>query len=119
MTAMATNLDFEPAEYIQIDLFPATVHPDGQEEAPIGEELRAIVTDNYFYVIQEVDGAVSFAVKEPLDQLDGSNKLGYTVTTENGAVYFFNRALNCGCGTRLRGIRVLPGVPPIPRHLRK
>jgi hypothetical protein len=116
---MATNLDFEPAEYIQIDLFPAIVHPDRQEEPAIGEEMRAIVTDNYFYAIQEVDGVASFAVKEPLVEFDGSNKLGYTVTTENGATYYFNRALNCGCGTRLRGIKVLPGVPPLPRHLRK
>jgi hypothetical protein len=116
---MATNLDFEPAQHIQIDLFPASVHPEGPSEAPIGEELRVIVTDNYFYVIQEVDEVISFAAKEPLGEFDGSNKVGYTVTTENGAVFYFNRANNCGCGTRLRGIKVLPGVPPIPRNLRK
>lgn len=116
---MAITLDFEPAEYIQIDLFPASVHSESADEAPLGEELRVIVTDNYFYVITEKDGWVGFIIREPFKEFDGSNKTGYTVTTDRGQTFFFKRALNCGCGTRLRGIKVLPGVPPIARNLRK
>lgn len=116
---MAVELDFEPANYILIDLFPATVHPGGESEPSIGEELRVVVTDNYFYVLEEKDDWIGFAVREPLAQFDGSNKTGYTVITERGQEYYFKRALNCGCGTGLRGVKVLRDVPPAPRSLRK
>lgn len=116
---MTVELDFEPAVHIAMDLFPASVHPENASESPLGEELRVIVTDNYFYVIQQTENVIGFLIREPLKEFDGSNKAGYTVTTERGQEFYFQRALNCGCGTRLRGITVLKGVPPIARNLRK
>lgn len=116
---MAFSIDVEPAEHIKIDLFPAEVRPGGEEGTKIGEELRVIVTDNYFYVIEDTISGPEATIKEPLESFDGSNKLGYTVTTTPGNTYYFKRAINCGCGSRLRGLRPFDGVPFIARSERK
>lgn len=116
---MSFTLDVEPANFIWIDLFPADVHPGGSSEPSIGQELRVIVSDNYFYVIDDTINGPAFIIKEPLVTFDGSNKTGYTVTTENGNSYFFIRALNCGCGSRIRGIFPFAGVPFVARSQRK
>lgn len=116
---MAFTIDVEPAIHIQMDLFPASVRPGGEEGTPIGEELRVIVTDNYFYVIDDTIDGPAAIIKEPLESFDGSNKLGYTVTTTQGNTYYFSRALNCGCGSRLRGLHPFAGVPWVARSERK
>lgn len=116
---MAFSIDVEPAQYIQIDLFPAAVRIGSPSEVPISDELRVIVTDNYFYVIDDTIDGPAAVIKEPLAEFDGSNKTGYTVVTENGDTYFFVRSTNCGCGSRIRGLFPFSGVPFIARSLRK
>ena len=101
------NLDLEPAAFFYLDLFPASVQIG---DTVIGEEFRALVTDTYFYVIEEIGDGPSLKIKEPLVLFEGSNKTGYTITTDK-SVYFVKRAANCGCGSRIRGIILLPGVP--------
>lgn len=114
------KIDVEPANFIWIDLFPAEVRPGGVQEAPMtDQELRVIVTDNHFYVIQDTIDGPAAVIREPLIEFDGSNKLGYTVTTSLDNTYFFQRANNCGCGTRLRGVFPFEGVPLAPRNIRK
>jgi hypothetical protein len=114
---MAYTIDVEPAQYLQLDIFPASVFPGGEENPSLGDELRAIVTDNYFYVIHDTISGPQLLIKEALVLFEGSNKTGYTVTTEESK-YFVKRALNCGCGSRVRGIHPFPGVPHIA-HLNK
>ncbi len=116
---MGYTIDVEPAEFIWIDLFPAAVRSGSLENAPISEELRVIVANNYFYVIDDTIDGPAAIIKEPLDEFDGSNKTGYTVTTTLGNTYYFIRALNCGCGSRIRGIFPFPGVPFVARNQRK
>jgi len=116
---MAFTIDVEPANFIWIDLFPADVRPGGPDSATMGEELRVIVTDNYFYVIDDTIDGPAAVIKEPLESFDGSNKLGYTVTTTLGNTYYFIRALNCGCGSRIRGLFPFAGVPFVARSERK
>lgn len=103
-------LDVEPAAYYSLDLFPASVNVGGPEGILLGEEFRVIVTDNYFYVFQEVGDRPEILVKEPLTLFEGSNKTGYTVTTTMN-IYYVRRAPNCGCGSRLRGVSIFSGVP--------
>lgn len=116
---MAFTIDVEPANFIWIDLFPADVRPGGEDSPTMGEELRVIVTDNYFYVIDDTIDGPAAVIKEPLESFDGSNVLGYTVVTSSGATYYFKRATNCGCGSRIRGIFPFPGVPQVARSERK
>lgn len=106
-----------PANHIKIDLFPAEVR-GGEDALDMGQELRVIVTDNYFYVFQDTIDGPKAVVAEPLTSFDGSNKTGYTVTTDTSE-YWFIRANNCGCGSRLRGIHPFSGVPHIARSERK
>src|SRR4029453_6425121 len=117
---MAWKIDVEPANFIWIDLFPAEVHAGGENEPPMtDQEQRVIVTDNHFYVIADTLDGPQAVIKEPLVEFDGSNKTGYTVTTTLENTYYFKRAANCGCGTRLRGIFPFDGVPQAPRNIRK
>ena len=109
---MALTFDVEPASYIQIDLFPAKIHPSDESHTEIGTELRAIVTDNYFYIFTDGGTGPEILVKEPLSSFDGSHKTGYTVVTET-STYFFRRSMSCGCGSRLRGLYPFVGVPHI------
>lgn len=113
---MAFTIDVEPAEFIWLDLFPAKIASELFQ--PIHEEYRVIVTDNYFYLIDDTIDGPQAIIKEPLTDFSGSNKEGYTVSTETGS-YLVQRALNCGCGSRLRGLHPFAGVPFVARNLRK
>lgn len=100
---MAKDFDLPRPEFIQLDLFPASVND-------MGEELRVIVTDSVFYVFDETLTGPEAVIQEPLVSFEGTNITGYTVVTETNT-YAVARALNCGCGSRLRGIHPFPGVP--------
>lgn len=115
---MAFTIDVEPAAFIWLDLFPAKIRSESGQFQAIHEEYRVIVTDNYFYILDDTIDGPQAIVKEPLTDFSGSNKEGYTVATETGT-YFVERALNCGCGSRLRGIHPFDGVPYAARNLRK
>ena len=104
------DLNTEPAAFYYLDLFPASVHVGGPEGTLIGEEFRVIVTDNHFYVFQEIGTGPDTLIKDPLVTFEGSNKTGYTITGSINS-YFVKRAGNCGCGSRLRGVSIFPGVP--------
>lgn len=112
---MAFTIDVEPANYINLDLFPAKV--ESSIFKPLHEEYRVIVTDNYLYVIDDTIDGPAPIVREPLLSFEGDNKIGYTVETELGTVHI-QRALNCGCGSRLRGIHPFAGVPHRARTTR-
>lgn len=119
---MTYTLDVEPAGFIWIDLFPAKVSVPADPLAafqPAHEEYRVIVTDNYFYILDDTIDGPAVIIKEPLVEFDGFNTTGYTVTTTIGNTYFFIRAENCGCGSRIRGIHPFAGVPFVARNQRK
>jgi hypothetical protein len=117
---MPWSVDTEPANLIYIDLFPAQVSIGSVNEPPLDDqELKVIVTDNYFYVFHDTPPGPETMIKEPLVEFDGNSKEGYTVTTTLGHTYYFRRAENCGCGSRLRSVRPFDGVPMPPRNIRK
>lgn len=104
---MSRSFDTEPAEFIRMDLFPAYVEEDGQF---LGEVFRAIVTNNYFYLMHEGLDGPYFKIKEPLVDFEGDSAKGYIVETEE-KTYNIKRSNNCGCGSRLKGYYPFPGIP--------
>lgn len=110
---MNNELDFSPTtSYIQLDLFPATVYkvPETVEDKEIvAKEARIIVTNDYIYVILIGTEGTYFVVREELVEIYMVPKLGYQVYGAQNE-YYIERDGNCGCGTRLRGMRFLPGV---------
>lgn len=116
---MPWNVPVAPALFLWMELFPAQVHLGTENDPPFeNQELKVSVTDNHFYVFEDTVDGPAKVVEEVLLEFDGSNKTGYTVTTDQNT-YFFRRATNCGCGSRLRGFRPFEGVPLQARNLRK
>lgn len=105
---MPFTIDVEPANEVWLDLFPAKIESDGWE--PQHEAYRVIVTDTYFYILDDLSEGPAAVVTLPTVAFEGNNKVGYTVTTPDASFYIV-RAANCGCGTRLRGIFPFAGVP--------
>lgn len=104
------TIDVEPANEVWLDLFPARIESDAWE--PKHEEYRVIVTDTYFYIIDDTIDGPKAIVTLPTVAFEGTNKVGYTVTTPDGS-FHITRAPNCGCGSRIRGIFPFAGVPQV------
>lgn len=92
------------AKYKRLDLFPAEV------EERKGNK-RVIVTDTHIVILGE--GAEGPYLEEvtPLFDFSGSNKTKYLAVTEAENTISFKRASNCGCGSRLHGVRIYSGIP--------
>lgn len=106
------TIDVEPANEVWLDLFPAAITTvDGVFE-PVHEEYRVIVTDTFFYIIDDTTEGPKAILSEPTVQFEGTNKTGYTVVTSNHA-FLITRAPNCGCGSRIRGLYPFAGVPQV------
>lgn len=97
------------AQFIRVDLFPAEI----KEGLDISGDKRVIVTDTHFIVLADSPRGPVVAFQSGLLDFDGSNKIGWTASTEDGE-YTFKRASGCGCGSRLRGASAFPGVPHSP-----
>lgn len=110
---MATTLEFAPStSHIKIDLFPARVHNGvygAENNDVLFIESRTIVTNDYMYVILMGDTGPYFALQEEIVDFEMIPRVGYQVTGAHNE-YFLDVDGNCGCGSRLRGIRLLPGV---------
>lgn len=109
---MALTVPLQPATYTLLDLFPAAI--SGPTFTAQHEEYRAVVTDTYIYALDDGPDGPFVAFSAPVSGFAGSNKEGYTVNTPDG-IYTVYRAPNCGCGSRLRGVRLTPTVPRAPR----
>lgn len=107
---MAFTLTLDPAAYINLDLFPATVRSESGTFVPTHEEYRVIVTDSHFYVIDDTINGPDAIVRVGLVEFAKTGKKEYTVTSDTDTFYI-ERATNCGCGSRLRGIHPFAGVP--------
>lgn len=112
---------FEPAVHKKLDLFPAKVSRivgDLDQENPEYEvlhtETRTIVTNDYIYVILDSTDGPYFVIKEELVDFFLIARKGYKVLSES-TEYFIERDGNCGCGSRLRGMKFLVGVPYMSR----
>lgn len=106
------------AQHIKLDLFPAVVTntnlPDTDSEHYLGNGNRVIVTDTHLYVFKDGSEAPDAYILGTHASFSGSTTPGYDVALEDGSVYHVIRAVNCGCGSRLRGFHPFPGVPYAP-----
>jgi hypothetical protein len=113
VSRLKPDLDFaESTKYIKLDLFPATVYTGsigGEDNVPVFKEVRVIITNDYIYFVAMGPEGVYFALKEELVQYD-LHSSGVSLATGINGTYVIERDGNCGCGTRLRGMRLLPGV---------
>lgn len=110
------ELEFEPSEHIKLDLYPATVtRVVGEEETVIDAECRFIVTDSHLYVIStDGIGQPFFVLKEELVEFYTKGS-GYDISGVDHDYIAGRNVASCGCGSRLRSMRLLPGVPHISR----
>lgn len=110
---MKYDLDFaDSTKYIKLDLFPASVYTGnigGADNELLFAEVRAIVTNDYIYLVAMGPDGPYFALKEELVQYD-LHSSGVSLVAGVNGTYVIERDGNCGCGTRLRGMRLLPGV---------
>lgn len=111
---MEPEFEFEPAEHIKVDLYPAILTRVGDDEELVASECRLIVTDAHIYAIStDGIGQPYFILKEELVEFY-TKGAGYDMSGV-GHDYFAERNGSCGCGSRLRGMRLLEGVPHISR----
>lgn len=113
------EISLKPAQFIRLDLFPATVLMI-IEELPTSitdQDARVIVTNDMFYVLlEDQPGSAKILFSDYLEEFSGSNREGYAVTTANGSIFIITRANSCGCGNTLRGYFPFPGVPFIKNN---
>lgn len=104
------QLTVQPAQYMIMDLFPATVEVNGET---LGEANKVLLTDNRIYIVQQIPTGAEIAYEDgaSFSTFDRPTNKEYTVTTEGGDFVTFRRSQNCGCGSRLRGVNPFLGVP--------
>lgn len=95
------------AEFIRLDLFPATVTVGEQVLTP----ARAVVTDDAVHVYMDSRNGPEDRYTARLADFDGARNIGYIAETDDGEKVHIQRASGCGCGSRLRGFKPFPGVP--------
>ena len=116
---MTTELEFEPTRFIYLDLFPALVTRNSDDDPLLITECRLIVTNDFIYaILQDGIGQPFFALKEELVQFNDYEKGEYLIEGAHHD-YTVRRDGNCGCGTRLRGMRFLVGKPHASRMPKK
>ncbi len=108
------SLSVRPATFLRLDLFPATVERIDEESGEYTlvstEAVRAIVTNDTFYVFIDGELGPEITMEEYISDFSGTNIIGYTVITADDSEYKITRAKHCGCGSRLRGFFPFPGV---------
>lgn len=107
-------MEIKPAEFIRLDLFPAQIIINSNEGviAAVQGDARVIITNDMAYIFQDgPTGKPEAVFGEYLEEFEGSNREGYTVTTATGNVLVVTRSKGCGCGSMLRGFFPFPGVP--------
>lgn len=109
-----TFTPLEPAQHLQLDLFPATVSSEEHPEPFPNGDKRVIITDAHLYVFTDGVENVNVLVQKPITSVTGSTLSGYEVETEDGMRYHVIRVASCGCGSRLRGFHPFPGLPYAP-----
>lgn len=102
--------------FLRLDVFPAVVAvpsplPSGAGAGGFLDPTRVIITDERIYVYMDSMNGPQAVIDETLYDFSGNNSLGWTVTSDEGTVYYVKRSSGCGCGSRLRGFRPFPGVP--------
>lgn len=106
--------DLPPAQYLQVDLFPAKIElPDGTLD-----RVRVVVTDAHINVLQlERGGDLSLAYSQPITAVERDTTIGprgFRVSLPDGTLIEAQKSLNCGCGMgRVRSAKLYHPVLPL------
>ena len=96
----------------RLDLVPAvlTVSEGSEQEGVTYAQTRTIITADRIYAW--ADGTAGegpvIVLDARLDDIQGRNTTGWTVTLSDGREAFVKRGQGCACGSRLRGFRPFP-----------
>jgi len=107
---MTTIDELPSAAFIRLDLFPATISGPSVDGGVIND-ARVVATDSYLIGVIETREGFVVAYLEELDSFSGRPTTGYTATSPSGDEVLVKRSGGCGCGSKLRGLRLYPGVP--------
>lgn len=97
----------------RLDLVPAvlTVFNEDGTEAESYPQTRTIITADRIYAW--IDGPAGqgpvLVLDARIDDIEGRNTTGWTVTLSDGRTAFVKRGQGCACGSRLKGFRPFPG----------
>lgn len=113
---MSNEVEFSPTtKHIKLDMFPAILYKGSagaEDNTLVHKDIRLIVTNDYIYAIMMVGTGPVIVHQEELIEIEYIPKSGFQISGANFD-YLAVNAGNCGCGNRLRGMRLLPGVPHI------
>lgn len=100
-----------PASYLRMQLFPAKVVANPPLDLP-HTDLKVFVTNTHFIVVGSVDNAYAVITAQPLDEYLGFNRTSrmWHLSLEDGTKISIGRADSCGCGSKLRGFALYPGI---------
>lgn len=108
----APNFEIPPASFIRLDLFPALLSGENLPNTQLGGVLdsrRLIVTDTKVLVLSDSQSGPELTHEWNLVDITGRATIGWTVETEE-LTFVVRRSTGCGCGSRLRGLHLYPGV---------
>lgn len=100
---------------IKLELFPSKV--DGAPIPSNYKEVLTVVTDQKIYIAtDDPTGKRSYAIvyESPIYDIKVKEKRkswSVILDDENQTEFIVSRSTGCGCGSRLRGARIFPGVP--------
>lgn len=108
------------AEYIRLDLYPATIL--GRDNTPLDPvlpdgDLRIIATDRYVVILHDTNSGPGVYTSIPIEEYLGrsADKKSHDFISPGGYLLKIVRQQSCGCGSRLRGASIYPGVPRMIR----
>lgn len=105
----------EKPKSIQLELFPASIA--GVNTDLQYDEVLAVVTDaNIYLATDDPTGRERYAIvyESPIYDITGSGfRSTWTVTLDDDkrTELIITRSRGCGCGSRLKGVRLFRGVP--------
>ena len=104
-----------PAQYAQVDLFPAKVSGPSVHNG-VMDRVRVIITDAHIHVFRLArSGDIEVEYTAELESLDRAPEVGVRgvrAFTREGDVIEVQKSLNCGCGmTRIKTARLYS--PPL------
>jgi hypothetical protein len=103
----------EPTTIVRLDLFPATVQ-DWTTGVEAHDVVRLVVTEDEVKIFSEDSGGPYEAASYRLYDFSGKNTTGWKIDLDDGSALFVKRSARCGCGSRLRSFRPIPGSSIYP-----
>lgn len=91
----------------RLDLVPALITVSGDENRdPVSYTTsRVVITADRMYAWVDSSEGPTLVLDVRIDDIQGRNTTGWTVTLADGREAFVKRGQGCACGSKLRGFR--------------